>query len=170
MLSMVNADAIAKGVEPVVFGVALMCGGLTALIAGVIQFRTGKAFSGVLFCGFAAFWLSLFAIAQWFLKDVPPAQVGHALGLFLYAFGIFLAIMFAASFRTNVVVILTLALIGIAVFMLGAGNYGAHATLIHWGGYLGLAASACIFYLALAELCEISYGRTVFPIWPLAGH
>ena len=169
MLSMINADAISKGVQPVVFGVALMCGGLTALVAGIIQLRTGKTFTGVLFCGFGAFWLSLFAIAQWFLKDVPPAQVGHALGLFLYAFGIFLAVMFAASFRTNVVVVLTLALIGIAVFMLGAGNYGAHTTLIHWGGYLGLAASACIFYLALAELCESSYGHTVFPVWPLAG-
>jgi GPR1/FUN34/yaaH family len=33
MLSMVNADAIAKGVEPVVFGVALMFSGLTQLIA-----------------------------------------------------------------------------------------------------------------------------------------
>jgi len=170
MLSMINADAISKTVEPVVFGVALMCGGLTALIAGIIQFRTGKTFSGVLFCGFGAFWLSLFAIAQWFLKSVPPAQVGHALGLFLYAFGIFLAVMFAASFRTNVVVVVTLALIGIAVFLLGAGNYGAHVTLIHWGGYLGLAASACIFYAALAELCEISYQRAVLPMWSLAAH
>ena len=170
MLSMINAGAISKTVEPVVFGVALMCGGLTALIAGIIQFRTGKTFSGVLFCGFGAFWLSLFAIAQWFLKSVPPAQVGHALGLFLYAFGIFLAVMFAASFRTNVVVVATLALIGVAVFLLGAGNYGAHATLIHWGGYLGLAATACIFYAALAELCEISYQRAVLPMWSLAAH
>jgi hypothetical protein len=42
MLSMVNADAIAKGVEPVVFGVALMFGGLTQLIAGLIQLRVGN--------------------------------------------------------------------------------------------------------------------------------
>ena len=170
MLSMINAGAISKGVEPVVFGVALMCGGLVALIAGIVQLRVGKTFTGVLFCGFGAFWLSLFAIGQWFLKSVPPAQAGHALGLFLYAFGIFLAVMFAASFRTNLVVVLTLALIGIAVFLLGAGNYGAHATLIHWGGYLGLAASACIFYLALAELCEITYERVVLPVWSLAAH
>ena len=54
------------------------------------------------------------------------------------------------------------------VFLLGAGHYGAHTTLIHWGGYIGLAATACIFYMALAELCEISYGRVVFPLWSLA--
>jgi uncharacterized protein len=169
MLSMINADAISKGVEPVVFGVALMCGGLTALIAGIVQFRTGNTFAGVLFSGFAASWLSLVAIAQWFLKSVPPTRAGHALGLFLYAFGIFLVIMFAASFRTTVVV-LTLALIGIAVFLLAAGNYGDHTTLIHWGGYIGLAATVGIFYSALAELCEISSHRPVFPVWPLTGH
>jgi succinate-acetate transporter protein len=39
MLSMVNANAISSGVEPVVFAVALMCG-LTGLIAGIIQLRT----------------------------------------------------------------------------------------------------------------------------------
>ena len=170
MLSMINAKAVAVGVTPVVFGVALMCGGITALIAGIIQLRTGNTFSGVLFCGFGSFWLSLFAIAQWFLKEVPAAQVGQALGLFLYGFGIFLVVMLAASFRTNIVVVATLALITVAVFLLGAGNYGAHTTLIHWGGYVGLVATACIFYMALAELCEITYGRIVLPVWSLAKH
>lgn len=168
MLSMINANAIDKGVEPVVFGVALMFGGITQLIAGIIQLRVGNTFAGVLFSGFGAFWMSLFAIVQWFLRDVPAAQVGHAQGLFLYAFGIFVVVMLAASLRTNVVVVLALAILVAVFFLLGAGNYGAHTTMIHWGGYTGLAAAACAFYLALAELCEFTYGRAVFPIWPLA--
>ena len=168
MLSMINAHAVSIGATPVVFGVALMFGGLAQLIAGVIQLRTGNTFSGVLFAGFGAFWLSFFAIGQWFLKDVPLLQVGHALGLFLYAFGIFAVVMLAASLRTNVVVVVAVTIVAAALFLLGAGNYGAHTTLIHWGGYTGLAAAACAFYLALAELCESSYGRAVLPVWPLA--
>jgi len=170
MLSMINADAVSVGATPIVFAVALMFGGLAQLIAGFIQLRTGNTFSGVLFAGFGAFWMSFFAIGQWFLKDVPALQVGHALGLFLYAFGIFVVVMLAASLRTNVVVVLALAIL-VAVFaLLGAGNYGDHTTLIHWGGYTGLAAAACAFYLALAELCEFSYDRAVLPVWPLAKH
>ena len=142
MLSMINAKAVAVGVTPVVLGVALMFGGLAQLIAGIIQLRTGNTFSGVLFAGFGAFWMSFFAIGQWFLKDVPVLQVGHALGLFIYAFGIFVVVMLAASLRTNVVVVVALALLVGTFFCLGAGNYGAHTTLIHWGGYLGLAAAA----------------------------
>jgi uncharacterized protein len=156
MLSMINADAVAVTTTPIVLGVALMFGGLAQLIAGIIQLRTGNTFSGVLFAGFGAFWMSFFAIGQWFAKDIPALQLGHALGLFIYAFGIF-------------VVVVALALLVGVFFCLGAGNYGAHTTLIHWGGYLGLAAAACAFYLALAELCEFSYGRSVLPVWPLAG-
>ncbi len=169
MLSLINANAVAVGVTPVVFGVALMFGGLAQLIAGIIQLRTGNTFSGVLFAGFGAFWMSFFATGQWFLKDVPLLQVGHALGLFIYAFGIFVVVMLAASLRTNVIVVVALGLLVGTFFCLGAGNYGAHTTLIHWGGYLGLAAAACAFYLALAELCEFSYGRSMLPVWPLAG-
>ena len=108
MLSMINAKLINIGVEPVVFGVALMFGGIAQLIAGTIQFRNGSTFTGVLFTAFGAFWLSLYAIAEFFLKDVPLTQVGHALGLFLYAFGIFAAWLWLASFRTNVGVVVSL--------------------------------------------------------------
>jgi uncharacterized protein len=170
MLSMINANAVAVTATPIVFGVALMFGGLAQLIAGLIQLRTGNTFAGVLFAGFGAFWMSFFAIGQWFLKDIPALQVGHALGLFIYAFGIFVVVMLAASLRTNVIVVVALGLLVGVFFCLGAGNYGAHLTLIHWGGYLGLAAAACAFYLALAELCEFSYGRAVIPVWPLARH
>lgn len=170
MLSMVNADAIDVRVVPVVVGVALMFGGLTQLIAGIIQLRTGNTFSGVLFAGFGAFWLSFFANVQWFYELVPPDQLGHARGLFLYAFGIFVVIMLAASLRTNVVVVLALAILVLTFFSLGAGIYGAHTTLVHWGGYFGLAAAACAFYLALAELCEFSYHRAVVPVGPLSAH
>ncbi len=167
MLSMVNAEFIAKGVEPAVFGVALMFGGLTQLLAGLIQFRTGNTFAGVLFSGFGAFWLSLFAIAEFFLTAIPASQVGHALGLFLYAFGFFVISMTIASFRTNGVVVAALLLVIGALFALAAGNYGAHTGLVHWGGYLGLGAAALAMYLSCAETCEATYGRSILPVWPL---
>ena len=170
MLSMINANLVNAGVTPVVFGVAFMFGGLTQLIAGIIQFRSGNTFTGVLFSTFGAFWLSLFAIAQFFLKDIPAAQAGHALGLFLYAFGIFTVWIWFASFRTNAVVVAALAFLAITFFVLGAGNYTASTGLVHFGGYLGLLVAAMAAYLSCAELCEASYHRPVLPVWPLARH
>ena len=170
MLSMINANLVNSGTTPVVFGVAFMFGGLTQLIAGVIQFRTGNTFGGVLFSTFGAFWLSFFAIAEFFLKDIPAAQVGHALGLFLYAFGLFTAWILAASFRTNAVVVVALTGLAATFFILGAGNYGASTGLVHAGGYLGLVVAALAAYLSCAELCEAAYKREVLPVWPLAKH
>jgi len=170
MLSMINAKLMNIGVEPVVFGVALMFGGIAQLIAGTIQFRNGSTFTGVLFTSFGAFWLSLYAIAEFFLKDVPLVQVGHALGLFLYAFGIFAAWLWVASFRTNVVVVVSLALLAATLFVLGAGNYSGNGLTIEWGGYMGLAVAFLAAYLSCAELCEASYKRSVLPVWPLAKH
>ena len=78
----------------------------------------------MLFAGFGAFWLSFFAIGQWFLKDVPALQVGHALGLFIYAFGIFVVVMLVASLRTNVIVVAALAVLVATFFCLGGGITG----------------------------------------------
>jgi hypothetical protein len=170
ILSMVNANFVNVGVEFAAFAVALMFGGLTQLIAGIIQFHNGNTFNGVLFCTFGAFWLSLFALVQFFLKDIPAIQVGHTLGIFLIAFGIFTAWLLVAAFRTNVVVIVALADLAATLFVLGAGNYNGSTTTIHVGGYLGLVVAFLAAYLSCAELCEASYKRSVLPVWPLAAH
>ena len=167
MLSMINTGIVPAATTPVVFGVAFMFGGLAQLIAGIICFRNGNVFGGVLFGGFGAFWLSLWAIADFFLKAVPLLQVGHALGLFLYGFGIFATIMFLASFRTNVVVVVALALLAATLFVLGAANYGASSGLVKTGGWMGIILAGLAFYVCLAELWEASYGRSL-PLFPLA--
>lgn len=170
MLSMINAKLMPAEIEPVVFGVALMYGGIAQLIAGVIQFRTGNTFTGVLFSTFGAFWLSLFAVVQFFLKDIPPAQAGHALGLFLYGFGIFTVWIWIASFRTNAVVVTALAGLAATLFVLGVGNYYGSGLTIETGGYMGLGVAALAAYISCAELCEATYKRSVLPLWPLAKH
>jgi succinate-acetate transporter protein len=169
MLSLVNANAITATVTPVVFGVGLIFGGTTQLIGGLIQLRNGNTFQGVLFSSFGAFWISLAAILQWYLKEVPAAQAGHALGLLLYGFTPLVVVLWLASFHTSRVVVVALGTVLATFLLLAVGNYGGHTNLIHLGGYTGILAAGLAFYLALAELCEFSYGRVVLPVWPLTG-
>jgi succinate-acetate transporter protein len=44
----------------------------------------------------------------------------------------------------------------------------AASGLIRTGGWIGLVVAAGAFYLALAELCEATYGRPVLPLGVLA--
>jgi succinate-acetate transporter protein len=168
MLSLINANVVPVGTTPVVFAVAFMFGGLAQLIAGVICLRNGNVFAGALFAGFGAFWLSFYAIGEFFLKSVPPLQVGHSLGLFLYAFAIYATILFVASFRTSIATALALALLAATLFVLGAGNYTATSGLIKAGGWMGIVLAGIAFYLALAELCQVEYGREILPVGHLA--
>jgi len=99
---------------------------------------------------------------------VPAAERGHALGLLLYAFGVFTLWIFVASFRTNVVVVTALVFLAATLFVLGAGKYGGNVDLIRAGGWLGFIAGAEAAYLSCAELCQIAYKRWVLPIGSLA--
>jgi len=168
MLSLINANVVPAGTTPVVFAVAFMFGGLAQLIAGIICLRNGNVFAGALFGGFGAFWLSFYAIGEFFLKSVPLLQVGHSLGLFLYAFAIYATILFLASFRTSIATALALALLAATLFVLGAGNYTATSGLIKTGGWMGIILAGIAFYLALAELCQVEYGREFLPVGHLA--
>jgi len=167
MLSLINLNAVSADMIPVVASVGLIFGGATQLIGGLIQMRNGNTFQGVLFTGFGAFWIALAAIFQWFLKDVPAAQAGHALGLFLYCFIPLVLVLWLASFRTSVVVVVALGIVLLTFVLLAVGKYGGHQALVHAGGVTGIVAAVLAFYLALAELCEYSYGRAL-PVWPLA--
>jgi succinate-acetate transporter protein len=97
VLSMFNADLVGSGGEPIVFGLALAYGGLAQILAGMWEFRTGNTFGAVAFSSYGAFWLSFWAFVQFFEKSVPAPDAGHAVGLFLIAWGIFTTYMFVAS-------------------------------------------------------------------------
>jgi len=168
MLSMINANLVPAAILPAVFGVALMFGGLAQFVGGIIQLRIGNVFGGVLFCGFGAFWMSLWAFAEFFLRAVPLLQVGRAQGLFLYAFGIFAAIMFLASFRTSVAVVTALLLLVAALFLLAPGFYNGTTGLVKAGGWVGIALAGFAFYICLAELCDVTYGKELLPVGHLA--
>jgi uncharacterized protein len=166
-LSMVNANFVSPGVEPIVFGVALTFGGIAQILAGMWAFRTGNTFAGTAFTAFGAFWLSFWALVQFFLKDIPVAQVGNAVGLYLIGWGMFTLVMFVASFRTSRAVNVVFGFLLITFILLGIGNAGAHVTMIHWGGYFGLITAAAAGYTAMAEVTNDTFGRTVMPIKPL---
>ncbi len=167
LLSMVNAKLVSKGVEPIVFGTALMFGGIAQVLAGMWAFRAGNTFAGTAFSAYGAFWLSFWALVQFYVKDIPAAQAGHAVGLYLIAWALFTAIMFIASFKTTRAVNVVFGLLLVTFLFLGVGNAGGHDTVVQWGGYLGLATAAGAAYAALAEVTNETFGRTVLPLGEL---
>jgi uncharacterized protein len=164
---MFNADLIGKGGEPVVLGLALAYGGLAQLLAGMWEFRTGNTFGAVAFTSYGAFWLSFWAFNQFYAAEVPKADAGHAVGLFLIAWGIFTVYMFIPSLRTTAAIATVFGLLAITFFLLGIGNTGAHPNIIKAGGWVGLATAAAAWYASFAVVTNATFGRAVLPVRPL---
>ncbi len=163
VLSMFNAGLLSSGGEPIVLGLALAYGGLAQLLAGMWEFRTGNTFGATAFTSYGAFWLSYWAFVEFFAKSVPAADAGHAVGLYLIAWGIFTAYMFVASLRTTAAVALVFALLAVTFIVLGIGNSGGHSGIIKAGGWIGLATAVAAWYASFAEVTNATFRRTVLP-------
>jgi len=168
VLSMFNAKLVSSGGEPVVLGLALAYGGIAQLLAGMWEFRTGNTFGAVAFSSYGAFWISFWALVVFYVPKIPAADAGHAIGLYLWAWGIFTTYMFVASLRTTGAVALVFFLLAITYVLLAAGNSGNHVNVIKWGGYIGLATAAAAWYASFAAVMNSTFGRTVLPVVPLS--
>jgi uncharacterized protein len=164
VLSMFNAGLVGAKAEPIVFGLALAYGGLAQLLAGMWEFRTGNTFGATAFVSYGAFWLSFWAFVQFFEPKIPAADAGHAVGLYLIAWGIFTSYMFIPSLRTTTAIATVFALLATTFIVLGIGNAGDHSGIIKLGGWIGLATAVAAWYASFAEVSNATFGRTVFPV------
>lgn len=167
VLSMFNADLVSRAGEPVVLGLALAYGGLAQFTAGMWAFRRGDTFAALAFTSFGAFWLSFWALVTFFKDAIPPAHQGAAIGLFLWAWGIFTFLLWLGSFRRTGAVNAVLFALTVTFILLGIGNSGADDSIVKAGGWAGLVTAALAWYAALGELLEANYGRAVLPLFPL---
>ena len=164
VLSMFNAGLVDKKGLPVVFGLALAYGGVAQLLAGMWEFRKGNTFGATAFSSFGAFWLSYWALVTFFLKDVPAANAGPAVGLYLIAWGIFTAYMWIASFRTTAAVMLVFLLLAITFFLLGIGEATGNTGIGKLGGWFGLATAVVAWYASFAAVANFTFGRELVPV------
>src|SRR5919201_4177924 len=168
VLSMFNADLVSAAGEPVVLGLAIAYGGLAQLLAGMWEFRNGNTFGALAFSSFGGFWISLFIFDVFFASSIPAADLGHAAGLYLWAWAIFTTYMFVASLRTTGAVALVFLLLAITFVLLGIGASGGHENIIKWGGYIGLATAVAAWYASFAAVVDFTFKRTIMPTVPLS--
>ena len=167
VLSMFNANLVNEKGVPVVLGLALVYGGIVQILAGMWEFRTGNTFGAVAFSSFGAFWISFWALQVFYAKDIG-GNVGHSVGVYLWAWAIFTAYMTVAALRVSGAVLLVFVLLTATYILLAIGAVGSHATITHWGGYVGLATAAAAWYASFAAVVNSTFSRTIMPLIPLS--
>lgn len=177
ILSMINANLVGGGVATaagIVAGMALAVGGIAQFTAGLWEFRNGNTFGATAFCSFGMFWLSFYLLLHVTASDLPKNEASSAIGLYLWAWGIFTAYLFVASLRTTGAVAAVLILLTATFIVLGIGNSALAGTTnltngtIKLGGWVGLATAVVAWYASFAGVLNDTWGRTVLPVFPLS--
>jgi succinate-acetate transporter protein len=168
VLSMINANVVSGGDTPIVLALALAYGGVAQLLAGMWEFRAGNTFGAVAFTSFGAFWLSFWALNVFYAKGIPVAHVNHALGLYLWAWAIFTAYMTVGALRVSGAVLLVFVLLTATFVLLAIADDGGSRTVLHWGGYLGIATAAAAWYASFGAVVNSTFGRPLMPLFPLS--
>jgi succinate-acetate transporter protein len=172
-LSMINANLVSATALPIVAVIALAFGGIAQLVAGIWEFRTGNTFGAVVFTAYGTFWISFFFVVTVAVPALPKTEIFSGLGLYLWSFTIFTVLVFIASLRTTGAVALTVFALLITFILLAIGNSALAGTAsatngtIKLGGYLGIITAILAWYASMAGLVNGTWGRNVFPVFPL---
>ncbi|KAJ3712866.1 Gpr1 family protein [Lentinula raphanica] len=163
ILSLYNTSARGVTTPNAVVGMALFCGGLVQLLAGMWEFPRGNTFGGTAFSSYGAFWLSYATIlipgsgiADAY-ADVS-SQEPNAIGIFLMTWMTVTFLLFIASLRKNIGFIALFFFLTLTFMCLGAGNFvvasapNASAGLIKAGGALGIVTALIAYYVGMSEL------------------
>ncbi|MBK5071888.1 acetate uptake transporter [Budviciaceae bacterium CWB-B4] len=151
-------------VTTAIITMGIFYGGMAQVIAGILEFKKGNTFGVTAFTSYGFFWMTLVGI--WLLPEVGHAHATDStfLGIYLALWGIFTLFMFFGTLRANRGLQFVFASLTVLFFMLSIGNITANTGLLNVAGYVGIVCGSSAIYLAMAEVLNEQYGRTVLPI------
>ena len=162
----VNAGLVGSGVGPVTFAVMIASGFITQLIAGLLAFRRGETFVGVVFTAFSGFWLGVTLLLAIWAPAITNAggSVGDGLGLFLLGWAIISTYIWVASLVTTKSNIVVFGVGTAALYVLAVAGFTDSSSLTKAGGWLQVLTGVGLLYLSAAAIVNETYGRRAIPV------
>lgn len=147
-----------------IVAMGIFYGGLAQVIAGIFEFKKGNTFGATAFTSYGFFWLTLVGI--WYLPTSPATAATDAtfLGIYLAMWGIFTGFMFFGTLKGNRTLQFVFGSLTVLFALLAIGNISGNKTILMIAGFEGIICGASAIYLAMAEVLNEQYGRTVLPI------
>ncbi|KAF9506754.1 hypothetical protein BS47DRAFT_1489205 [Hydnum rufescens UP504] len=173
ILSLVNAQTRHVTEPNIVVGMALGCGGLAQLLAGMWEFVCGNTFGATAFSSYGAFWISygiIFipgsGILDAYSTTNPAVRAGdeaNAVAFFLLAWFIFTFCILLASFRSNLTMVALFFFLDLTFMLLMIGAFKPEVNATKAGGGTGIVTAAIAYYAAASGLMTPQYSYFPFP-------
>jgi uncharacterized protein len=157
------------GLGSMILAMGIFYGGLAQVIAGIMEWKNGNTFGTLAFTSFGFFWLSLAGLIILPMIGIATTTTNNssAMASYLFMWGIFTALMFFGTLRTNVATMFVFGSLAILFLILGMGDLTGNADITHLGGWEGLVVGFSAMYTGIALVLNESFGRTILPIFPV---
>jgi len=156
ILSLYNIQTRGITHPNVVVGMAIFCGGLCQLLAGMWEFPRGNAFGATAFSSYGAFWMSYATIL------IPGSGIGaayavksefqSALGIYLVCWCLVTFFFFVVSLGKNIAFLALFGFLTVTFACLAGGEFNASAGASKAGGVLGVITALIAYYIGVADL------------------
>ncbi|WP_022942678.1 acetate uptake transporter [Psychromonas hadalis] len=162
LLNIHNAGFFPLGA--MILAMGLCYGGIAQVIAGILEFKKGNTFGLTAFTSYGFFWISLvvlmiFPILGW-AEPTPTAFMAW----YFVMWGIFSGFMFIGTLRGNRGLQFVFASLTVLFFLLALRDFTGSVLIGRIAGFEGIICGLSAIYLAMAEVINEQYGRTVLPI------
>jgi len=159
--------------DTMILAMGLAYGGLAQVIVGIMEFKKGNTFGTVAFTSYGLFWWSLVGIfvlprLSFFIPGTPAIEApSHAaLAAYFFMWGAFTFAMTLGTLKKNRALQFVFASLALLFFLLVTRELTGDTTIAMLTGVEGVICGLSAVYLAIAEVLNETYGKTILPICP----
>lgn len=152
-------------IGPMILAMGLCYGGAAQVIAGILEFKKGNTFGLTAFTSYGFFWISLVVLLL-----LPRMGLGIQpspkafMGCYLAMWGLFTFFMFIGTLKANRALQVIFGTLVILFALLAIKDFTGNEKIGTIAGYEGIVCGFSAIYLAMAEVINEKFGRTVLPI------
>jgi len=150
-----------------ILSMGLFYGGVAQIIAGVMEWKKGNTFGATAFSSYGLFWLSLVSLIILPKLGLAEAPTPTAMGWYLLVWGILTAGFFIGTLRLTHALQFVFGTLTSLFVLLALGDFTGSTVITTVAGYEGIICGAAAFYVAIAQVLNEVYGKTVLPLWPV---
>lgn len=150
--------------DVIILAMGIFYGGIAQIFAGLLEYKKGNTFGLTAFISYGAFWLTLVAILLLPKMGAGAAADTHFMGAYLGLWGIFTLFMFFGTLTGPRMLQFVFASLTVLFALLSIGHFVPNESIIHTAGWIGIICGASAIYLAMGEVLNEQFGRTILPL------
>jgi len=164
VLSLFNLQTRNIHTPNVVVGMAIFCGGLAQLLAGMWEFPKGNVFGATAFTSYGAFWMSYATIllpgSGIIAAYTDPTELANSLAIYLTAWTMVTFFLLLVSLRKSIAFIALFASLTLTFALLTAAEFLGNASFAKGGGAIGVITAFIAYYIGVSELMAAEVSPT----------